>query len=162
MRVQGAFQGAVSAVTVFAAESPNQVNNHTALKAENILLTLSDRMSGLGTFNIGGQTEMTVVICPEHYKTLNQQKWDKTRVQKFLYEHAVRPLSDLKKGGYIEQPVNSGDEEILVRAVQSPDDILLVVAGGSAGRFSACILGWASKKACQSVTRSLRDASCGN
>jgi hypothetical protein len=162
LHVQRGFEQSVSTVTVFAAESPNQMNNHTALKAENILLTLSDRMSGLGTFNIGGQTEMAVVICPEHYKTLNQQGWDKARVQKFLYEHAVRPLSDLKKGGYIEQPVDSGDEEILVRAVQSPDDILLVVAGGAAGRFSACIPGWASKQACQSVTRSLRDASCGN
>ena len=105
---------------------------------------------------------MAVVICPEHYNTLNQQGWDKAGVQKFLYEHAIRPLSDLKKGGYIEQPVNSGDEEILVRAVQSPDDILLVVAGGAAGRFSACIPGWASKQACKSVTRSLRDATCGN
>jgi hypothetical protein len=47
------------------------LNNHTALKAKNILLTLSDCIPGLGTFNIGGQTEMTVVICPEHYKTLH-------------------------------------------------------------------------------------------
>ncbi len=57
---------------------------------------------------------MAVVICPEHYKTLNHQGWDKARVQKFLSEHAVRSLSDLKKVCYTEQPVNSGDEEILV------------------------------------------------
>ena len=53
------------------------MNNHTALKAENILLTLADRMSALGTFNMGGQTEMAVIICPEHYNTLNRQGWDK-------------------------------------------------------------------------------------
>jgi hypothetical protein len=161
LHVQRGFEPSVSTVTVFAAESPNQMNNHSALKAENILLTLADRMSGLGTFNMGAQTEMAVVICPEHYNTLNQQGWDKLRIQQFLYEHAVRPLSDLKKGGYIEQPVNAGDEDITVRAVQSPEDILLVVAGGVAGRFSACIPGWASKQACHSVTRSLRDATCG-
>ena len=70
-------------------------------------------------------------------------------------------MSHLKEGGYIEQPVKEGDEDILVRAIQSPDDILLIVAGGVAGRFSACIPGWASKKACRSVTKAVRDATCG-
>ncbi|UCH23563.1 MAG: hypothetical protein JSU83_10355, partial [Deltaproteobacteria bacterium] len=87
--------------------------------------------------------------------------WDKAKVQQYLYENAVRPLADLKKGGYIEQSIEDGDEDSLVRAVQSPDDILLVVAGGIAGRFFACIPGWANMKACHSVTRALRDASCG-
>jgi hypothetical protein len=104
-------------VTVFAAESPNQMNNHTALKAENILLTLADRMSALGTFNMGGQTEMAVIICPEHYNTLNSQGWDKAGVQQFLYEKAARPLTDLKKGGYIEKPIADGDENILATEI---------------------------------------------
>jgi hypothetical protein len=161
LHVQRGFDKSVSTVTVLAAEAPNQVNNHTALKAENILLTLADRMTGLGTFNMGGQTEMAAIICPEHYHTLNDQGWDKTRVQEFLYTHAVRPLSDLKKGGYIEKPIENGDENIPVRAVQSPDDILLIVAGGIAGRFSACIPGWVNKHASHSVTRSLREVTCG-
>jgi Mg2+ and Co2+ transporter CorA len=38
------FEPDQSTVTVFAAEGPNQFNNHTSLKAENILLTLADRM----------------------------------------------------------------------------------------------------------------------
>jgi len=161
LHVERGFDPSDSTVTVFAAESPNQMNNHTALRAENILLTLADRMSALGTFNMGGQTEMAVIICPEHYHTLNLQGWDKAGVRQFLYDKAARPLSDLKKGGYIEKPVEDGDEKILIRAVPSPDDILLVVAGGAAGRFSACIPGWANMKACHSVTRALREASCG-
>ena len=161
LHVQRGFDRATSTVTVFAAEGPNQINNQSALKAESILLTLADRMSGLGTFNMGGQTEMAVVICPEHYQTLNNQGWDKKRIQGFLYEHAVRPLSHLKKGGYIEQPVVKGDEDSLVRAVPSPDDILLIVAGGRAGRFSACIPGWVSMKACRAVTKAIREVTCG-
>jgi hypothetical protein len=161
LHVQRGFDKSVSTVTVLAAEAPNQVNNHTALKAENILLTLADRMTGLGTFNMGGQTEMAVIICPEHYRTLNDQGWGKTRVQEFLFAHAVRPLSDLKRCGYIEKPIEKGDEKIPVRAVQSPDDILLIVAGGVAGRFSACIPGWANMNASRSVTRSLREVTCG-
>lgn len=161
LHVQRGFEREVSTVTAFAAEGPNQINNHSSLKAENILLTLADRMSSLGTFNMGGHTEMGVVICPEHYHTLNSQGWDKGKVQEILYEHAVRPLSDLKEGGYIEEPVEDGDQEILVRAVHSPEDILLVVAGGEAGRFSCCIPGWFSLEISRSVTRAMREATGG-
>ncbi len=161
LHVQRGFDKGVSTVTVFSAESPNQVNNHTALKAENILLTISDRMSALGTFNMGGHTEMAVIICTEHYRTLREQGWDKAMIQEFLHRHAVRPLSDLKKGGLIEQPLKSGDEDVMVRAVQAPEDLLLIVAGGIAGRFSACIPGWANMNACHSVTKAIRDATCG-
>ena len=161
LHVQRGFESTLSTVTVFAAEGPNQFNNHTALKAESILLTLADRMSSLGTFNMGGHTEMAIVICPEHYRTLNEQGWDKAKVQEFLYQHAVRPISDLKKGGYIEKPLETGDEDVMVRAVQSPDDLLLVVAGGIAGRFSACMPGWGKKNMSRSVTKAIRDVTCG-
>ncbi len=161
LHAQRGFDRVVSTVTAFAAEGPNQVNNHSSLRAENILLTLADRMSGLGTFNMGGHTEMGVIICPEHYHALNSQGWDKEKVREFLYRQAVRPLSDLKRGGYIEAPVEPGDEETPVRAVHSPEDILLVVAGGEAGRFSACIPGWFSLEISRSVTRAVREATGG-
>ena len=151
----------MSAVTVFAAEAPNQINNDSASKAENILLTLADRMSALGTFNMGENTEMAIVICPEHYRTLNSQGWDKAMVQEFLYQHAARPVSELKKGGFIEQPLEAGDENTQVRAVQSPEDLLVVMAGGVAGGFSACFPGWADLNASHSVTRAIRDVTCG-
>jgi hypothetical protein len=161
LHVQRGYDRDVSTVTVFAAEGPNQINNHFALNAENILRTLADRMSGLGTFNMGGQAEMAVVLCPEHYHTLHEQGWNKRTVQEFLYEHAARPLSDLKKGGYLEQPVQPEDEHTLVRAVQSPEDILLLVAGGDAGRFSACIPGWFGTSISRAVTKAIREATCG-
>jgi len=161
LHVQRGFEREVSTVTAFAAEGPNQINNHSSLNARNILLTLADRMSSLGTFNMGGNTEMGVVIGPEHYQDLNAQGWDKEKVQRFLYEHAVRPLSDLKRGGYVEKPVEEGDEDVPVRAVQAPEDILLVVAGGEAGRFSCCIPGWFSSEISRSVTRATREATGG-
>lgn len=162
LHVQKGFEKTVSTVTVFAAEGPNQINNHGALKGENILLTLADRMSALGTFNMGGHTEMALVVCPEHYRTLNDQGWDKKRIQEFLSQHAVRPISDLKRAGFIEQPLKEGDEQITVKAVQSPEDLLLVVAGGVAGRFSACIPGWAGMDASHSVIKAVRDVTCGS
>jgi hypothetical protein len=49
-------------------------------------------------------------------------------------------------------PVQPGDEDRLRPLVESPDDILVVAAGGRAGSFSAYIPGWGSKRSSQAVT----------
>jgi hypothetical protein len=153
LHVQRGFKLTESTVTVFACEGPNQIQNHNALKAENILKTLADRMSALGTFNMGSETEMAVTICPEHYNDINKQGWTKESVQKFLYETAKRSVADLKNGGLIEAPIEAGDDLKFKHAVASPDQILLTVAGGDAGRFSACMPGWFSSKQSRSITK---------
>jgi len=141
-----------SAVTLFAAEGPNQVQNHSALKPENILNTMADRMRALGSFNMGGDVEFAVIICPEHYETLISAEWSKKGVQEYLFEKACRPLADLKRGGLNEAPLVPGDEETMLRAVSSPDRILLIMAGGVAGRFSACMPGWFNRHMSRAVT----------
>ena len=45
-----------------------------------------------------------------------------------------------------------GDETLTRPLVESPDDILVVAAGGRAGAFSAYIPGWGSKRSSQAVT----------
>jgi len=150
----------VSAVTVMAAEGPNQVQNHTALKAENILLTIADRMRALGSFNMGGDSGCAVIICREHYEALAAAGWKKQAVRQFLYEKAVRPRVDLIRGGMIEAKPTPEDEKIMVRAVSSPESILLIMAGGNAGRFSAFIPGWADLHMSSAVTVPV-EASCG-
>ncbi len=152
LHVMRGFEREASTVTVFAAEGPNQVQNHVALRPENILNTIADRMRALGSFNMGGDCECAVIICPEHYETLMSEDWTKERVRDYLFEKACRPLGDLKRGGLNESPLEPGDEEIMVRAVASPDQVLLITAGGGAGRFSACMPGWFSRHMSMAVT----------
>jgi hypothetical protein len=40
--------------------------------------------------------------------------------------------------------------------VPTPDDFLVVAAGGRAGAFSAYVPGWGEKRTSQSVTREIR------
>ncbi len=160
LQVSRGFSRETSTVTVFAAEGPNQVQNHGALKPENILLTLADRMRSLGSFNMLGDTQAVVVICREHYQTLIREGWDKTRVRQFLFEQAVRPLADLKRGGLLETPVVPEDETNMVRAVSAPEHILLVLAGGVAGRFSAFIPGWGGRHMSGAVTWPVEGGGC--
>ena len=161
LHVQRGFDRQTSTVTVFAAEGPQQVNHHSGSKAEHILLTLADKMRSLGSFNMGGVVEMAVVICPEHYRSLVAQGWDKPRVQEFLHLHAARPRAELKSMGYLDSPAAPDDDTAMVHAVPNPDALLLVTAGGEAGRFSACIPGWARMQASRAVTRAIGDITCG-
>jgi hypothetical protein len=52
--------------------------------------------------------------------------------------------------------VQLGDETKMRPLVATPDDILVVAAGGRAGAFSAYIPGWASAKSSQAVTKEIK------
>jgi hypothetical protein len=49
--------------------------------------------------------------------------------------------------------VQPGDDERLRPLVESPDDILVIAAGGRAGAFSCYIPGWGSRRSSQAVTK---------
>lgn len=155
LHVQRGLEPDQSAVTVMAAEGPNQVQNHVTRTPEGILATIADRMRALGSMNLGGEQEMAVVICPEHHADLAAAGWTRRDVARWLAEHARRPLADLKRGGLVEGPVLPADEEKQVGAVARPQDLLVLCAGGQAGRFSAIIPGWSVRTASRSVTRAI-------
>jgi hypothetical protein len=52
--------------------------------------------------------------------------------------------------------IAEGDEQRMRPLVASPDDILVVAAGGRAGAFSCYIPGWGSAKSSQAVTVEVR------
>lgn len=156
LHVERGFQPEESTVTVFAGEGPNQVSNSMASTPESILLSVADRMTALGTFNMINQQQYTVVLCPEHYHTCLSNDWDKKDVKQFLFENAHRPISDFKKYGMLPGEITEEDVQTLKTAVPSPEDILLLVAGGEAGRFSATIPGWGAIDRTQAITRSIK------
>jgi TctA family transporter len=53
-------------------------------------------------------------------------------------------------------PVQPGDEARMRPLVASPDDILVVAAGGRAGAFSCYIPGWSSARSSQAVTKEVK------
>ncbi|HEU5140121.1 MAG TPA: hypothetical protein VFT51_09110 [Bacillales bacterium] len=161
LHVERGFDREQSTVTVIAAEGPNQIQNHSATEPEGILMTLADRMSAVGTFNMTKNQQFTVVLCPEHYRTCYAKGWDKQRVKEFLFKHARRSVADMKRYGILPGKITDEDYKNMNWAVPSPDDILLIVAGGEAGRFSACIPGWGTKEQTQAITRSIKSCTGG-
>jgi hypothetical protein len=154
-----------SAVTVFAAEAPHSVTNHVSPDARGVLTSIADSLATLGSNNMFVMGEAAVVIGPEHAATV---KWDglsRRDVQEFLFERARRRLADLTFHGAYGRIynrnwpawVNRDNPDEMVPAVERPEDFLVLVAGGPAGRFSAVIPGWAHWS--RAVTRLIAD--CG-
>jgi hypothetical protein len=133
-------------VTVFGGEAPHNVNDHVATTATGILTTLSDTAVSLGS-NVGwyfSQSQLMVVLGPEHAKTIADDGFSRADVQRFVYEHARLSLGQLKLGGmwgmhdWPRWMTAVADPATLLPQVPSPEDIYVVVAGGS-GKHSAVV-----------------------
>ena len=135
-----------SVVTVIAAEAPHNVNDHENSDAEAFLEIVADVMRALGhntwyiTFE--GRNDFAVVISPEHAALLSG--WSRKDVQQFLFERAVRPIRDLKRGGMWHMRDTgslAGGDNDTYSVVRDPSDIIVLAAGG-AGKHSCVIPGF--------------------
>ncbi|MEM7092271.1 MAG: hypothetical protein AAF567_04650 [Actinomycetota bacterium] len=163
--------GGRSAVTVFASESGHNVVTHGAADAESMLLTFAGAMAGLGSFSPG---RSVVVFAPEHAKRLGDAGWSADDVAEFLYQHAVQDLATLKRVGKIEDDpeadndwtnpvwrtqgdirIHPGDENVLIRRGYGPQDITVLVGGGTAGGHSAFFPSWSRARSVPIITKEL-------
>jgi hypothetical protein len=144
-------------VTVFGGEPPHNVNDHVSTTASGILTTIAHTAVAPGS-NVGwflSQSQLLVILGPEHAATIADDGLSRADVQRFVYEYARLPLGRLKLGGMWgmhDWPAWMNavrDEEALMPAVASPDDVFVIVAGGP-GKHSAVVPNCAFSRA---VTR---------
>lgn len=135
-----------SLVTVFGGEAPHNVNDHVSTAASGILNTLSNTAATLGS-NVKwylAQSQLLVVLGPEHAATIVTDGFSKDDVKDFVFEHARLPLGTLKLGGmwgiqdWPRWMSAVTDDRALLPIVASPREIFVVVAGGP-GKHSAVV-----------------------
>ena len=141
-----------SAVTVFAGLSPTQVSNHLGNRPEDILISFSDAMFAAGS----GQSEIVVVLSPEHVGYIKSAGWSKQQVKDELFKVAQRKTSDWIKAGALPPSSDSKDLETLKGVAQGPESITVIVAGGLAGAFSDVIPLWGGGANSRSVSKEIR------
>ena len=154
LHVERGFRAEQSAVTIVAAAAPRQFYNQLSSSAEGILATLADDMRASG--NLMGQPNFVVVLAGEHMRTIAGSGWNKAMIREFLFEHTRNSHAHLKRTQQMAGAVQPGDETRLRPLVESPDDILVVAAGGRAGAFSCYIPGWGGKRSSQAVTKEVK------
>lgn len=133
-------------VTVYGGEPPHNVNDHVSTTAAGILTTIADTAVSLGS-NVGwyfAQGQLLVVLGPEHARTIAADGLGRRDVQQFVFETARQPLRHMKLGGMWgmhDWPAWMNairDPEARIPRVPSPDDVFVVVAGGS-GKHSSVV-----------------------
>src|SRR5437660_6324646 len=154
LHVERGFRPEQSTVTVMAAEAPHQFYNQLSNTAEGVLTTLADDMRISG--NVMGQPQYVIVLAGEHMRTIAGDGRQKADIRKFVFERTHNSHAHLKRTQRMTGAIQPGDETRMRPLVESPDDILVVAAGGRAGAFSAYIPGWGSKRASQRVTKEIR------
>ncbi len=150
LHVEMGFKRDQSTVTLFAGEPPHGVSEHMAREGKQILKTISRALATVWSYRVCAGIDAMVVLCPEHVKTLERDGFVKQAVRQFLFENTGIPIRDYKQGVgegpplaklYTEKTI---DGEPCYLKFQDPSAIKLVVAGGTAGKFSAVIGSWAA------------------
>jgi hypothetical protein len=149
--VEHGFAADVSTVAVFAAEPPLSISDTTSRTARNLVATMGASLAVTWNDRMHLRGQCLLVIGPEHAQTIAREGWTKADIKRFLYEHVRKPLGELLSGpewelGMSRQRLppwlDTGNEHTLVPKFISPEEILIVVAGGTAGTHSACLSGW--------------------
>jgi peroxiredoxin len=148
-----------STVTLFGATGMMEVSEHTARTAAGVLRTISATLSVVWSWRVCGRVDAFVVICPEHAATIAADGFSRADARDFLFDHAAVPVRAFQHEGTEGTQVRGQLEEIVIdgephyRKFSDPSQIRIVVAGGTAGKFSAVLGGWlAGPRGSQSVT----------
>jgi hypothetical protein len=126
-----------SVVTLVACDAPLSISDHRSRRPEELARVLAWAAAATWSPNwwpLGGTS--LFVICPEHAQLFRAAGWSKPRLREELFEAARRPAGELRWGETTPQVEAAADDEPIAKWT-SPEDILLVVAGGEAGRYSA-------------------------
>ncbi len=161
-RVERGFEEGDTTVTVVATEGPRQIANLLNEDPEGILRSISGSMMTPSTFVAGKGGQYVVVLGYEHALALRENGWTKEDVRQYLALHSRVSPAELVEGGVVielgsQHDMTAGEDGLLPSA-SSPQDILVVVAGGPGAGWSALLPGWAPTLHSRMVTRRVRPA----
>ena len=147
------FRPEQNAVTIFAALAPHQYSNQLSSTPEGILTTACAHMKV--SAGSGRLPQYAMVFPAEHQATMKKAKWAREDVQRYVYDNSKISLADLKRYHLKPGELTREDEETMVPIVETPNDLLVIAAGGAAGVQSCFIPGWGGKNGSQSVTKEI-------
>ncbi|HXH82828.1 MAG TPA: hypothetical protein VNN07_07870 [Candidatus Tectomicrobia bacterium] len=150
-----------SAVTVFAGDAPHGISDHASRTARALAGSLGWSMAGLwNSKHFPLYSHTMLVVGPEHARTFAGDGWSREDLARHLHETIRVPYRTLEpdeshgEGSNLRFARQRPAPDDLVPKFPSPDAIHILVAGGTAGRFSVAIPGWlGTKNGSRPVTR---------
>lgn len=159
LHVEKGFDKNTSIVTVFACDSPHNINEHVCTTGLGTLTTVTYTMCTVGnTQAYASSEELFLVLGPEHAETIAKDGFSKNDVKRFIYENARIPYRILKGRsldgigiGMWPKWFNTLDEDALIPMVQDWQKVIVLVAGGP-GKHSC----WLPSFISAAVTREIK------
>lgn len=145
----------LSALTVMSAGSPHQVMHEWSQDPRDILQTYaaSIRANMLTYSPRAGHYAM--IVPKQHRQVFDAAGWQKRDIREYLFEQVRFVRAEFARIGKAAL-VGSEDADEVLCAFRSPDDLLVIAAGGPAGGFGMIVPPWAGDKS-EAVTRVIED-----
>ncbi len=169
LHVERGFDREQSTVTVFAAEAPRAIRDQLSRSSRSLAASMGWSLEAIAHVRLHGMDQALLVVSPEHARTFERDGFTKDDLRTRIQEVTARPLREVlpddecQKGTVARAlpkdwlgPDGRPTPEALDRPFPKfarPENVLILVAGGTAGKFSAAVGGWASGLGSKAVTR---------
>ena len=140
LSVQRGLPPDVSAVTVMAAGAPRQIMNEWTTRPEEILETFAAEMRANMRHYSLYSGNYALIVPKQLREHLQAAGWSKTDIAAFIHDRARIRRAEWAEVGKGEVVRDRG--ETVHTALGSPEDLLVIAAGGPAGGFGAVIPPW--------------------
>jgi len=165
LAVEHGFRAGDSTVAVLAADAPIGVYDHQSRTPEDLLPTLAASLAVVSHHKATHWGDTILVLSPEHARVFGAAGWSKAEVRTWLHARLQRPVRELvpgRDGGdglpahVLAKFAAPESDPTPIAKFRAPENLKLVVAGGTAGRFSAIVPGWTFPKSSSLVFRRIR------
>ncbi len=155
LHVERGFRIDESVVTVCAVTSgPVVIMDEHGLQSDLVAGTISEGVRSILNHKVYGVAQCVLVVSPEHADVFSTDSYTKTdlrrRIQEITrlrYKHLVP--NDISSAGLRQEEIDTLSEHAkntFISKFADESDITIVVAGGGAGKFTACYHGWLNGK----------------
>jgi hypothetical protein len=137
LSVERGFPADASTVSLIAGDAPLSVSDHRSKTPRELAATIGWAASVTWSpFWWPLDATSLFVIGQEHVRLFAEAGWSKADVRQAIFEEVRRPARELRHGETTPL-VRDSDPETMIPKWDDPERIVIVVAGGEAGRFSA-------------------------
>jgi hypothetical protein len=136
------FDERTTTVYVLKAEPPHDVIDFLSTDAGDLLDTIVDSCTTLGSNNAYMPGPLVLVLVPDHMELLRRGGWDKASIREHIHRWACNPTALVRNRGLSPARPPEFENRHPMPVTRTPVDVEVVVAGGRGGH-SMVILPWA-------------------
>lgn len=136
------YDSTTTTVTVLKAEPPHDIIDFLSPTAADLLDTICDSCTTLGSNNSYIPGPLIIVITPDHAKLFERDGYSKKMIQEHIHKYAFHNWPEVQNRGLRPVRPEGFDNRHPIPVTRSKEDVIVVVAGGKGGH-SGVILPWA-------------------